>query len=87
MTYKIYINKYDDAYVLHIKTDMSDHPCGWRLKKDGKFPLDKFWFDSKLEAEKAMGLLQKYVDDPINMTEHRERKKEKYVEERETIFG
>lgn len=72
---------------LYIKTGQSENPCGWRLKKDGKFPLDKFVFDSKLEASEAMDLLQMYVNDPINMTEHRERKREKYVEDKATIFG
>lgn len=83
----IKIEKDWGGYGLWVKTEFSYHPCGSRLIKDGKFPLDKFIFDCKLEAEKAMNLLQKYVNDPINMTEHRERKREKYVETRETIFG
>jgi hypothetical protein len=84
---KISVKEDIAGFRLWIETQHSMHPCGFRLKKDGKFPLDKFVFDSKLEAEKAMELLKKYVNDPINRAEHRERKKEKYVEERSTIFG
>lgn len=72
---------------LYVRNGLSENPCGFRLWKENKIPIDKFVFDSKLEADEACRCLQKYVNDPINMTEHRERKKEKYVEERSTIFG
>jgi hypothetical protein len=72
---------------LYVRNGLSENPCGFRLWKENKFPIDKFVFNSKLEAEEACRLLQEYVSNPDNMNERRERKKEKYVETKRTIFG
>lgn len=84
---KILVEPDKGGYSLWVKTEYSFEPCGWRMKKDGKFPIDSFKFDLREQAEEAQVKLQKYVSDPINMNPHRERVREKYVEESRSIFG
>jgi hypothetical protein len=82
-------NCYKDSHKhrLYVLSLFGTSPCGFRLWKENKFPIDKFVFDSKLEADEACRLLQEYVSNPDNDSKIARGRKQKYVEERKTIFG
>ena len=62
---KILIKKAGEEWRLWTKDGAMESPAGWRLKKGGEFPVDRFRFSNEREAIGEASKLQAYVDGVI----------------------